>query len=215
MDNHKGRIGVVSKQHDIMTYPTSSVETEERDNGNPPILAGVGPGPGSVFFVEIDVFYSDYNLGKTTSQSQFPMEVLELPSFTVDPSSRYSRSSNISPSPSTSTSALPSAFAPRSSRPTHPGAIVPLPADISVDEFDIPAVWKRGLIVDDVASNRKMLGRIVKARFEALDYAVNGQEAVDLVAATVMNDVERVVGMHGYDIIFMDCNMPIMVRENI
>jgi CheY-like chemotaxis protein len=207
MDNHKGRIGVVSKQHDIMTYPTSSVETEERDNGTPPISAGVVPGPGSVFFVEIDVFYSDYN--KSNSQSQFPMEVLELPSFTVDPSSRYSRSSNISPSPSTST------FAPRSSRPTHPGAIVPLPADISVDEFDMPAVWKRGLIVDDVASNRKMLGRIVKARFEALDYAVNGQEAVDLVAATVMNDVERVVGMHGYDIIFMDCNMPVMVRENI
>lgn len=199
MDNHKGRIGVMSKQPEV-SYPTSVVV----EDGSP-VSVPRATSQGTIFFIEIDVCYTEYhNFGKSSSHlnAALPIDETELPSLSAGEKGVYT--------PSTQTDDPLPVFPRRSSRSTR-HAVVPLANGTTVDEFELPAVWKRGLIVDDVASNRKMLGRIVKSRFEVLDYAVNGQEAVDLVGATLTRDVEDSAGIAPYDIIFMDCNMPIMV----
>jgi CheY-like chemotaxis protein len=61
----------------------------------------------------------------------------------------------------------------------------------------------RALVVDDVASNRKMLGRVIQSRFHQIDYAENGKIAVDLVQESESNE-----GAIRFSVIFMDCNMP-------
>jgi CheY-like chemotaxis protein len=61
----------------------------------------------------------------------------------------------------------------------------------------------RALVVDDVASNRKMLGRVIQSRFHQIDYAENGKVAVDLVQESESNE-----GAIRFSVIFMDCNMP-------
>lgn len=61
----------------------------------------------------------------------------------------------------------------------------------------------RALIVDDVASNRKMLGRVVLHCFHTIDYAVNGTEAVEKVTES-----EKDSDSSHFNVIFMDYNMP-------
>jgi hypothetical protein len=61
----------------------------------------------------------------------------------------------------------------------------------------------RALVVDDVASNRKMLGRVIQSRFHQIDFAENGKIAVDLVQESELNE-----GATRFSVIFMDCNMP-------
>ena len=61
----------------------------------------------------------------------------------------------------------------------------------------------RVLIVDDVAMNRKMLKRLLIARFDECDEAENGQQAVDMAKSAMA------LGLC-YDIITMDYQMPIM-----
>ena len=61
----------------------------------------------------------------------------------------------------------------------------------------------RVLIVDDVAMNRKMLRRLLIARFDECDEAENGQQAVDMAKRAMA------LGLC-YDIITMDYQMPIM-----
>jgi len=105
---------------------------------------------------------------------------------------------------------VPPSPSPINTHRSHPGAVIPVSASVLEDDTPAPKPkWGRGLIVDDVATNRKMLGRIVRSRFEDLDYAVNGQEAVDRVQATVLEDVD-ISTCQPYGVIFMDCNMPIM-----
>lgn len=61
----------------------------------------------------------------------------------------------------------------------------------------------RALVVDDVASNRKMLGRVIQPYFHEIEYAANGKIAVDLVQESETNENET-----RFNVIFMDCNMP-------
>ena len=61
------------------------------------------------------------------------------------------------------------------------------------------SLWKfrRVLIVDDVAMNRKMLKRLFVTRFEECDEAEDGQQAVDMVKEAVASrenyDVSRLI----------------------
>jgi CheY-like chemotaxis protein len=68
------------------------------------------------------------------------------------------------------------------------------------DALDALNVPRKFLVVDDTPSNSKMLSMVLKSRNIECDIAVNGQEAVDLMAA--QGDQ--------YDFIFMDFTMPIM-----
>lgn len=61
------------------------------------------------------------------------------------------------------------------------------------------------LVVDDARSNIKLLSRFVKPYFSEQGSAQNGQEAVDLVSATINPD-----GSCKYSTIFMDSIMPVM-----
>mmetsp|Transcript_14033 Transcript_14033/g.20983 ORF Transcript_14033/g.20983 Transcript_14033/m.20983 type:complete len:769 (+) Transcript_14033:170-2476(+) len=73
---------------------------------------------------------------------------------------------------------------------------------------DVPSLGiklGRSLVVDDVASNRKMLGRIIKPFFHEIQFAANGQVAVDMVRKVEMSAEDA-----PYNVIFMDCNMPVM-----
>ena len=64
---------------------------------------------------------------------------------------------------------------------------------------------RRVLIVDDVPMNRKMLRRVLENRYDIIDEAENGQEAVDMVKATVGGEI----GSY-YDMITMDYQMPVL-----
>ena len=63
--------------------------------------------------------------------------------------------------------------------------------------------FRRVLIVDDVAMNRKMLKRLFVTRFEECDEAEDGQQAVDMVKEAMASGVN-------YDVITMDYQMPVM-----
>ena len=63
--------------------------------------------------------------------------------------------------------------------------------------------FRRVLIVDDVAMNRKMLKRLFETRFEQCHEAEDGQQAVDMVKEALASGVN-------YDIITMDYQMPVM-----
>ena len=63
--------------------------------------------------------------------------------------------------------------------------------------------FRRVLIVDDVAMNRKMLKRLFVTRFEECDEAGDGQQAVDMVK-------ESIASGSSYDIITIDYQMPVM-----
>ena len=65
----------------------------------------------------------------------------------------------------------------------------------------------RVLIVDDVAMNRKMLRRILESRFDAVDEAEDGQQAVEIVARSLGGEGGR---GRSYDVITMDYQMPVM-----
>ena len=67
--------------------------------------------------------------------------------------------------------------------------------------------WKRKkvLIVDDVPVNRKMLRRVLESRFDIVEEAGDGQEAVDLVRSA-----QRKGGEALYDVVTMDYQMPVM-----
>jgi two-component system sensor histidine kinase/response regulator len=79
-----------------------------------------------------------------------------------------------------------------------PAANVPPKGNPAPEERD-PAIFARVLVVEDNEINR----RVVVATLEALDCTVdaveNGQEAVD-----------RFDEMSSYDLVFMDCQMPVM-----
>ena len=64
---------------------------------------------------------------------------------------------------------------------------------------------KRVLIVDDVPVNRKMLRRVLESRFDIVEEAGDGQEAVDLVRSA-----QRKGGEALYDVVTMDYQMPVM-----
>ena len=68
-------------------------------------------------------------------------------------------------------------------------------ADPGVTDF--PRL-NRLLIVDDAASNRKMLGRLLERRGFSCDYAVDGVDCLDRIAGRE----------HEYDVILMDNTMP-------
>ena len=63
----------------------------------------------------------------------------------------------------------------------------------------------RVLIVDDVHMNRKMMRRLLSSRFDIVDEAENGQQALDMVRASLAHGEEA-----WYDIITMDYQMPVM-----
>lgn len=65
---------------------------------------------------------------------------------------------------------------------------------VGIDDFQAARI----LVVDDVKYNRLLIGKLLKKKNVALDYAKNGQEAVH---KTTENE---------YDLIFMDIQMPVM-----
>ena len=75
------------------------------------------------------------------------------------------------------------------------------------DDYVTPRIklsnFRRVLIVDDVAMNRKMLKRLLVTRFEECDEAEDGQQAVDMVKESLASGVN-------YDVITMDYQMPVM-----
>ena len=86
---------------------------------------------------------------------------------------------------------------------------------IAVTQFDrCPSIQKRNelitlrnriLIVDDAPMNRKMMRRILESRFNIVDEAENGQQAVDMIEASLLPEEEA-----KYDDITMDYQMPVM-----
>ena len=74
-----------------------------------------------------------------------------------------------------------------------------------IPEKNVGQQLKRILIVDDVPMNRKMLRRVLENRYDIIDEAENGQEAVDMVKATVGGEI----GSY-YDMITMDYQMPVL-----
>jgi CheY-like chemotaxis protein len=63
----------------------------------------------------------------------------------------------------------------------------------------------RILVVDDVASNRKLIARLARNRKHLVEEAFDGQDAVDKVEAAMREEDES-----GYDVILMDYEMPRM-----
>lgn len=62
---------------------------------------------------------------------------------------------------------------------------------------------KRLLIVDDAPTNRKIVHKMLKGKFDVIDEAENGQEAVDKYLHALKHHTP-------YDVIMMDFLMPIM-----
>ena len=66
-------------------------------------------------------------------------------------------------------------------------------------------IRNRVLIVDDAPLNRKMMRRILESRFDNLAEAENGQQALDMVRASLEQGEDA-----RYDVITMDYQMPVM-----
>jgi hypothetical protein len=65
------------------------------------------------------------------------------------------------------------------------------------------------LVVDDSPLNRKMLvGHLKKSGVSLIEQAGNGLEAAEMVEGRMTDQCEDVTKQ--FDIIFMDCNMPVM-----
>ena len=73
--------------------------------------------------------------------------------------------------------------------------------DTTIQKYNQPRV----LVVDDAASNRKMLCRLLRSRCRAVDEAADGQEALNMLlkSLTAPCDLQ-------YDIVLMDFVMPVM-----
>ena len=71
------------------------------------------------------------------------------------------------------------------------------------------AVKPRALLVDDTLSNTKMLKMLLQRQGLVCDEAADGAIAVEMVRKTTR---EKLLGAPsaGYNIVFMDCNMPVM-----
>ena len=63
---------------------------------------------------------------------------------------------------------------------------------------------KKFLLVDDAATNRKMLRNLLERRGHECDEAVDGLDALRMVKETANVNSDK------YDVIFMDCIMPKM-----
>ena len=70
----------------------------------------------------------------------------------------------------------------------------------------VPALSGRVLIVDDVFEIRQLAGYLLKATGVAIDYAHNGEQALDKVAQA-KNENKPI------DVIFMDLHMPVLTGE--
>ena len=55
----------------------------------------------------------------------------------------------------------------------------------------------------DVVSNRKLLSMLLKSRGVTVEMAEDGQQAVEMVEKRPQD----------FDLIFMDCQMPVMVSD--
>jgi signal transduction histidine kinase len=98
-----------------------------------------------------------------------------------------------------------------------PGQIVPSVHISQPDEVTGPLnddgdQSRHILIVEDVASSRKMLIRLLEHMGHTCEAACNGQEAVDKFLATQNNSSETDLepGMKPFDTILMDFEMPVM-----
>ena len=81
---------------------------------------------------------------------------------------------------------------------------------MSEGKVQLPSSFKKILIVDDIFFNQQAMMIQLKLLIQAdLDKicckAFNGQEALDLVKADVRDQ-----GFSSFNLIFMDCNMPVM-----
>ena len=70
-------------------------------------------------------------------------------------------------------------------------------------EVNAPERKTRALVVDDAHSNRKMLSRMMRKRYDIIDEAEDGLQAVECVRRSIAEGFS-------YDIIFMDFVMPRM-----
>jgi len=88
-----------------------------------------------------------------------------------------------------------------------PSPVVPPPPSFSrpplieVHKMHLNSSPLRVLVVDDVASNRKLLKRLVANQGHIVEEAVDGQEAVEKVADAISRNLP-------YDSILMDYEMP-------
>lgn len=79
----------------------------------------------------------------------------------------------------------------------------PTPKTMSTVTDTSDAKGLRILIVDDVASNRKLLGRLLKYEGHVSDYAENGEIAVEMVRQSMERN-------QMYDTVLMDYEMPVL-----
>ena len=85
-----------------------------------------------------------------------------------------------------------------------------MPLLLEVDEEESnDAVKPRALLVDDTPSNTKMLKILLQRQGLVCDEAADGAIAVEMVRKSTR---EQLLGAPsaGYNIVFMDCNMPVM-----
>jgi CheY-like chemotaxis protein len=76
-----------------------------------------------------------------------------------------------------------------------------LTAELSMEDATDRFTGRRALLVDDVEINRMILMTLLESTGLEIDEAVNGQEAIDMVAKSTPNY---------YDLVFMDIQMPVM-----
>jgi CheY-like chemotaxis protein len=135
---------------------------------------------------------------KSDGQMSISVDVIQSPSQSSQPSLFFALTSM---SPKSTASTPPNAALPPQAIPPPPmkHTMKVIPGDSLIEGIKL----SRALVVDDVASNRKMLGRVIQSRFHHIDYAENGKIAVDLVQESESNEETT-----RFSVIFMDCNMP-------
>jgi CheY-like chemotaxis protein len=83
-------------------------------------------------------------------------------------------------------------------------------AEEKSDVEDPAPVKPRALVVDDTPSNTKMLKVLLQRQGLVCDEAENGAVAVEMVRKSMRGCLLGTPDAAGYNIVFMDCNMPVM-----
>ena len=211
----------VSFDLSFVTSPVVAKEYVQMHEGNIGVVSSGAMGDGCIFYVDLKISGSVSDVEGSNSSSSDLLKIdsfeplttgevkpivvdntlsVDLPSHAIDPSLSPNYPSDIS-FPSLSPKAKSLATPPNTltNPPLLKHSLKIIPGDSLIEGIKLC----RALVVDDVASNRKMLGRVIQSRFHHIDYAENGKIAVDLVQESESNE-----GATRYSVIFMDCNMP-------
>lgn len=204
-----------------MTSAVVAKEYVQMHEGNIGVVSSGAMGDGCIFYVDLKISSSPPDVEGSNSSSSDLLKIdsfeplttgevkpivedsilsVDLPSNVADRTLSPNYTSDFSLpslSPKAKSSSIPPNTQTNPPLPKHSLKIIP--GDSLIEGIKLC----RALVVDDVASNRKMLGRVIQSRFHHIDYAENGKIAVDLVQESESNE-----GATRYSVIFMDCNMP-------